>query len=65
MENRRHRGDFIMIFQYSKGGYKQEGYQNFLQVDSDRTRGNEFKLKEDRFRLDVMKKFFTQRMVRY
>jgi len=54
-----------MIFQYSKGGYKQEGYQNFLQVDSDRTRGNEFKLKEDRFRLDVMKKFFTQRMVRY
>ena len=53
-----------MAFQYLKGAYKQEGDQLFTWLDSDRTTGSGFKLKEGRFGLAVMKKFFTQRVVR-
>ena len=61
LEKRRLWGDLIVAFQYLKGVYKQEGD---WQVGSVRTRGNGFKLKEEKFRFDVRKKLFAQRVVR-
>ena len=53
LEKRRLQGDLIAAFQYLKGAYKQEGSQLFTRTDNSRTRGNGFKLKEGRFRLDI------------
>ena len=54
-----------MAFQYLKGVYKQEGGQLFTRADSGRTRGNGFKVRQGRFRLDIRKEFFTQRVVKH
>ena len=65
LEKRRLQVDLIVAFQYLKGAYKQEGEWLFTRVDSDRTRGSGFQLGQGRFRLDIRRKFFIQRVVTY
>ena len=63
LEKRRLRADLTVAFQYLKRAYKQEVQHLFTRVDSDRTREKGFKLGQGRFRLDIRRKFFTQRVV--
>jgi len=52
-------------FQYLKRAYKKAGEGLFTRACSDKMRGNGFKLKKGRFRLDKRQKFFTMRVVRH
>ena len=54
-----------MAFQYLKVAYEKERERLFTRTCSDGRRGNGFKLKEGRFRLDIGKKFFTMRLVKH
>jgi len=54
LEKRRLWGDFTGASQYLKRAYKQKGSY------SDKTRGNNFKLREGRFKLDFRKKFLCR-----
>jgi len=54
-----------VAFQYLKGAYKKDGDRLFSRLYNDRTRGNGFKLKEGRFRLDIGRNFFTKKLVEH
>jgi len=57
LEKRRLQGDLTAAFQYLNGAYRRDRDKLFIRACSNRTRGNGFKLKEGRFRLDRRKTF--------
>jgi len=62
LEKRQLRGDLINAYKYLQGGCQEDGARLFPVVPSDRTRGNEHRLKQTKFQLNMRKNFFPLRV---
>ena len=62
---RKLRGDLIALFQYLQGAYSESGAGLFSLVTGDRTREMALSCTRGKFRLDIGKNFFTERLVKH
>lgn len=58
LETRRRQADLIMAFQYLQGAYKKDEDSHLSKACCNRRRGNGFKVKKERFRLDIGRNIF-------
>jgi len=65
LEKGRLQGDLTAAFQYLTGPVGKMGKIFLARPVVNRTRGNGFKPREGRFRLDIRKEFFTMRAVKH
>ncbi|XP_074677350.1 uncharacterized protein LOC141922118 isoform X2 [Strix aluco] len=59
-KRKRLRGDLITVFQYIKGGSKEERGSLFTRSPVEQTRGHGYKLHQERFHLNVREIFYSE-----
>ncbi|GAB0181377.1 hypothetical protein GRJ2_000603000 [Grus japonensis] len=58
-------GNLITVFQYLKGGYKEDRGSLITRSHMEKTKGNGYKLHQERFHLDIRNNIFTVRTINH